>query len=187
MSEPDQHGDGEHKLPIANLSRSGVAKRLNDGLATIRREEGVDPRIYASVASDIRYDVQSTMYCADIVAQQTADLLRPAILSGHFPGRFPRTRALLRHPLTSAAIMITAGVIYMDSRTFEKPSVRQEYQRVVGQAILDAKPEILTSIGSKEITVTISGKRLNGADATLHLEHKLSEEDFQRLRQDLKK
>lgn len=187
MNQPGQLGDGENKLPIANISRRDVIQKLYDALASIRREEGVDPRKYPSVASDIRYDVQSTMFCAGVVAQETAELLRPAILTGHWPGRLRKTRAFFRHPLTAAAIIIATAVIYMDSRTFEKPSPRQEFLSVVGRAIVDGKPEILTVMGTKDITITISGNLLNGTAATLLLEHKLSEEDYQRLRQDLKK
>lgn len=184
MSTPDQHGDGGHKLPIANLPRSGVAKRLYDGLATIRREEGVDPRKYASVASDIRYDVQSTMYCADIVAQQTADLLRPAILSGHFPGRFRRIRVLLRHQLFAAAMIAAAlAPIYQEIHaTRQQAAAKREFENLIGRAILAASPAIQTSINDKRIAITISGNLLDGVPKTIELQHGRPPEEIERLR-----
>lgn len=156
------------------------------GMLAAARRIGPDPESHLSIHHRFERDYN----LVTVIVDQLLRKLTVAPEGGYkieTQGWWGRLAATLRHPLTSAAIIIAAGVIYMDSRTFEKPSARQEYQRIVGQAILDAKPEVQTTMGAKEITVTISGKRLNGADATLHLEHKLSEVDFQRLRQNTKK
>ena len=186
MNHHGQPGDGDYRLPIASISRKSDIKILCDALSTIRREGGVDPKRYDCVASDIRYDAQHTMFCADITAQTTADLLRPAILFGHSPGGWRRTKALLRHPLTAAAIIIIAGKIYLDSRTFEKTTAKRQFEAVIGRAILAQRPEIKTTMNAKDLSITISGNLLNGADATLTLKHELTEEVFLRLRQEYK-
>ncbi len=106
MSTPDQLGDGDRKIPIGERSRKRIGNTLYELLAAIRRKDGADPERYPSVGSDIQYDIRRTMYGAEMAARETADLLMPAILTGHAPVNFRRTRALLRHPLTAAMVIL---------------------------------------------------------------------------------
>ena len=101
-------------------------------------------------------------------------------------GTVQKIEKFLNHPLTSAATVIGAVGIFFAFFTFKKPTPREEYLRVVGQAVLDAKPEIKTTMGSKGITINISGTLLDGNDATLKLKHILSESEYRQLVQDLK-
>lgn len=82
MSTPGQLGDGGRSIPIAERSRRKIGGTLLEVLSAIRRKEGVDPRSYPPVASDILYDTRMTMVGAEMAARETAELLLPTILDG---------------------------------------------------------------------------------------------------------
>lgn len=154
-----------------------------DTMMARRRHHGPDPDDHPSIRRRMELEYVSTL----IIIKWVVTKLAPS--GGHeiqSSGKWHRTKAVFSHPMTAAAIIIATMTIYLSSRTFEKPTARQEYMRLVGRALIDAKPEIQTRMGSKSITITISGELLDGPAATLELGHHLSETGYRQLVQDLK-
>lgn len=100
---------GDRQIPDGAISRCQIGEILYQLLADIRRREGVDPARYPAVDYDLQYDTRRTLYGAEVVARETADLMLPTLLadkkheSGHW---LPR---LLRHPLLAAGAIVIAG------------------------------------------------------------------------------
>ena len=131
MNPPGQL-TGDRRIPDGAISRSEIAEILYQHLADIRRREGVDPARYPAVDYDLQYDTRRTLYGAEVVARETADLMLPALLadkkhrSGHW---LPR---LLRHPLLAAGAIVIAG--YAGLQEFNTTAARQHQALQITQA-----------------------------------------------------
>ena len=133
MNTPGQI-TGDRQIPDGAISRRQIGEILYQHLADIRRREGVDPARYPAVDYDLLYDTRRTLYGAEVVARETADLMLPALLAGMNPDRCHWLPRLLRHPLLAAGAIVIAG--YAGLRELSTSAARQ--QQAVQSAQADA-------------------------------------------------
>ena len=133
MNTPGQI-TGDRQIPDGAISRRQIGEILYQHLADIRRREGVDPARYPAVDYDLHYDTRRTLYGAEVVARETADLMLPALLAGMNPDRCHWLPRLLRHPLLAAGAIVIAG--YAGLRELSTSAARQ--QQAVQSAQADA-------------------------------------------------
>jgi hypothetical protein len=123
---------GDRQLPDGAISRRQISETLYQHLADIRRREGVDPARYPAVDYDLQYDTRRTLYGAEVVARETADLMLPALLAGGNPARRHWLPRLLRHPLLAAGAIVVAG--YAGLRDLGTTAARQQQALLTTQA-----------------------------------------------------
>jgi len=131
MNTPGQI-TGDRKIPDGAISRRQIGEILHQHLADIRRREGVDPARYPAVDYDLQYDTRRTLYGAELVARETADLMLPALLAGRTPDRSHWLQRLLRHPLLAAGAIVIAG--YMGLCELCTTAARQQQALKASQA-----------------------------------------------------
>lgn len=101
-------------------------------------------------------------------------------------GTIQKIEKILNHPLTTTATVIGAVGIFFAFFLFEKPTAKEEFQRVVGQAILDSSPEYAqTTIDPKNVVIQISKRfipsEIDDAGLAIEFPHKLPPVEAQRL------
>ena len=131
MNTPGQI-TGDRQIPDGAISRRQIGEILYQHLADIRRREGVDPARYPAVDYDLHYDTRRTLYGAEVVARETADLMLPALLAGMNPDRCHWLPRLLRHPLLAAGAIVIAG--YAGLRELSTSAARQQQALQATQA-----------------------------------------------------
>ena len=131
MNTPGQI-TGDRQIPDGAISRRQIGEILYQHLADIRRREGVDPARYPAVDYDLHYDTRRTLYGAEVVARETADLMLPALLAGMNPDRCHWLPRLLRHPLLAAGAIVIAG--YAGQRELSTSAARQQQALQATQA-----------------------------------------------------
>ena len=131
MNTPGQI-TGDRQIPDGAISRRQIGEILHQHLADIRRREGVDPARYPAVDYDLQYDTRRTLYGAEVVARETADLMLPALLAGRTPDRRHWLPRLLRHPLLAAGAIVIAG--YTGLRELSTTAARQQQALQATQA-----------------------------------------------------
>lgn len=137
MNTPGQI-KGDRQIPDGAISRHQIGEILYQHLADIRRREGVDPARYAAVDYDLQYDTQRTLYGAEVVARETADLILPAFLADRNPNCRHWMPRLLRHPLFATGAIVIAG--YTGLRELSSTAARQQ------QALQSIQADSLSSI-----------------------------------------
>lgn len=191
MKPPGQLGDGDRKIPIAERSRSNMGNTLNQALARVRKDEGIDPDRYPPVKSDIEYDTQQTLIAAEITARETAELILPAIRSTPGLATNPSGSGLVVKALLSLIVALgiaatTFGwLTYQETRrTNETRQVKLDQYVYLGRAILDHPKVRIQREGADYILHfdrTINEDEIY--DATIHIPHNIPLKEIERLDQ----
>jgi len=163
-----------------------MGNRLYELLADIRLKEGVDPKRYPPIHSDIQYDITRTMTGAEITARETADLILPAIrsaesIASHNSGSRAVRLLLALIVVLGIATTTLAWMIYQEALyTNHRKEIRRSYAEYLGIALLTNRKVTISHEG-EDFVIEYKRAIEDSLDDTIRIPHQIPPEEIERI------